>query len=309
MTDSNRIGRLTDKLTAEIEAASNDLLNKFPLDKYIAYLNRYPKIADYKHVSKEVAEYCNGILKVGDERTLENYHKLLLVTLVIRAADSLGDKKYPGNINEHFKSHFASILKRIEADNLPPGTYRHETNTFCMDVAICTFRMVPIGMARKMYMNRFPVRYSFNHGWRQFFKVLRLIVFDFKGIQPLYFPHIDSRDEEGMAEFGPEGLARSNINIAEMLKINKNVKGVWGKSWYYDPKVLEISPRLKYFTDLHIETFKGTLVYCEPGEGVTKHAIATSPTRRKLYEEGKYIPTNYLWAAGRKNIIEWASKQ
>lgn len=308
MLDMKRLKSLQSKLTYEIESGSKGLLARFPLDQYIGYLNKYPKVADYKHVSKSVKLLCDRIIKTGDERTLELYHKLLLVTLIIRAERELKGKDLPEEIKGHYESHFESIIDRIESDDLPLGTYQHSLNTFCMDLSICVFRMIPIGGGRKMYLARFPIRVLYNHGWRQFIKGLYLVVFKLKGIQPLYMAHLDTRDEKGMAGFTPEGQVDCYRNKVALFKRNKEVKGFWGETWFYDPRVKEISPRLGYVLDFNLDTLKGAHFYGGTGEGVTKHAIATSSTRKKLYEEGKYIPTNYIMVHTRKRLIEWASQ-
>jgi hypothetical protein len=43
-------------------------------------------------------------------------------------------------------------------------------------------------------------------------------------------------------------------------------------------------------------------------EGARTSALATSPTRRKLYEEQKYVPTDFMAVWDRSSLLRWASK-
>src|SRR5215831_10073232 len=58
-----------------------------------------------------------------------------------------------------------------------------------------------------------------------------------------YNTHLDPRD---MSEFNPTGWIASFCRVAEMLELNPAVCGAAGASWFYDPKVSEISPELAY---------------------------------------------------------------
>jgi len=94
--------------------------------------------------------------------------------------------------------------------------------------------------------------------------------------------------------------------MAGMLELNPDVKGVAGVSWFYDPQVALISPHLAYLlTPTHYGAFLARM-------GSDRHhienAIVRSSVRRRLYEEGRYLPTCYLLAWPRRALIAWAHR-
>ena len=92
-----------------------------------------------------------------------------------------------------------------------------------------------------------------------------------------------------------------------MLALNPDVGGVTGVGWIYDPKVSEISPRLGYVQQT--QAWHGAFL---ANMGTSSHHVANavfkSPTRRKLCDEGKYIPTCYLIAWPRRALIKWSAR-
>ena len=48
------------------------------------------------------------------------------------------------------------------------------------------------------------------------------------------------------------------------------------------------------------------MLYVSTGGDHIDNATSTSPSRRKLYEEGKYMPKSYMLAWGKRAQIDWA---
>jgi len=117
-----------------------------------------------------------------------------------------------------------------------------------------------------------------------------------------YNTHLDPRE---MSAFNPTGWTASFCRIADMLEINRKVCGAAGVSWYYDPKVGEISPALAYLRSNQVDNGAFSL-RLGPGPEHTKNAIYGSRIRQQLYEEGKYLPTAFLIAWPRITLIPWA---
>lgn len=122
------------------------------------------------------------------------------------------------------------------------------------------------------------------------------------GRKPYYQIHTHTPT---LHHFSAEGWATSYHQVAEMLKENLNIRGVVRGSWFFDPKIKKISPRLSYLQDLPLQN--GAQTFCS-GEDYSGSAIATSKTRLKLYNEGKYTPMNYLLVWPRDAIIAWSEK-
>lgn len=117
-----------------------------------------------------------------------------------------------------------------------------------------------------------------------------------------YDIHTDGRHT---ARFTPEGWERTYLCLADLMETDVDVPGFFGTSWFYDPTVAEISPRLAYLqtTPLSGGAF---LVWNGPGDIHTQRATKTSKTRRKLFEDGKYTPTCYTLVWPRAALLRWA---
>jgi hypothetical protein len=130
------------------------------------------------------------------------------------------------------------------------------------------------------------LRYATSFGWRRW-----------------YGNHIDLR---AMKEFTPEGWSASFARIAEALTLNPEVRGVAGVSWFYDPQVGRISPHLAY---MQTPTRHGAfLVKMQTPPHDVDNALVRSSTRKKLYAEGKYVPTCYMLAWPRRPLLAWAER-
>ena len=81
---------------------------------------------------------------------------------------------------------------------------------------------------------------------------------------------------------------------------NEDHKGFCGASWFYDPQLENISPRLVY---LAADPIAGGAERFHLGEDHTGSALSKSNTRVKFYDQGKYLPQSYLLVWYRKSMI------
>ena len=300
------ISNIDTRLTSELLRDNPDLLVRFPIEKYLNYLDCYPEIGSYLYLSRDVSIYCKAIVEYSDERTLETYHKLVLVTLISRARRQLASKVLPDEIKELYESNFRRIIREIETDMNPSGFYRYPEDKFFKELGVCNLRMIPTG-ARKIHFGGLARRFLFKKGPKQFFQGIIFILFKLKGTKPLYEMHTDSHDPDLMADFNYEGFTRAYLRIAQFLKLNEKVRGVFAASWFYDPQLAVISPRLAFLREI-ITNNGGRCFYCGTDDHATKDAILKSPTRNKLYMEGKYRPAKYMVVWPRRKMLLWADK-
>lgn len=124
----------------------------------------------------------------------------------------------------------------------------------------------------------------------------------FNARRPWLQNHTESR---WLDDFNPQGWDRMWRTAAALLKTRPRLAGAMGASWFYDPQLETVSPRLNY---LRADPVAGGawLVHQGPGEGHTERATATSPTRRAMVEAGDYVPTSWLLAWPRGKLIRWA---
>lgn len=103
-----------------------------------------------------------------------------------------------------------------------------------------------------------------------------------------------------LRRFNSEGWNRTYDLVAELLVANEDHKGFCGASWFYDPQLENISPRLVY---LAADPIAGGAERFHLGEDHTGSALSKSNTRVKFYDQGKYLPQSYLLVWYRKSMI------
>ncbi|MBB5659845.1 hypothetical protein [Brevundimonas halotolerans] len=114
--------------------------------------------------------------------------------------------------------------------------------------------------------------------------------------------HTESRE---LSDFNEAGWDRAWATAAEILKTRPEMAGMLGSSWFYDPPLEQISPRLAY---LRLNPLKhgAFMVHQGPGEIHTERAATSSPTRKALIEEGQYSARSWIVAWPRAALIRWA---
>lgn len=106
--------------------------------------------------------------------------------------------------------------------------------------------------------------------------------------------------------FNEEGWNECYLCCAELYPLHPDVLGMYGGSWFYDPALDTISPRLSYLRAIPMAG-GAELFFVEEGGSARNNSLSTSPTRRKLYEEGKYSPKSYMLVWGRSRQMAWAA--
>lgn len=107
--------------------------------------------------------------------------------------------------------------------------------------------------------------------------------------------------------FNEEGWNECYLCCSELYEFHPEVLGMYGSSWFYDPVLDTISPRLSYLRRTPM-TGGAELFFIEEGGSAKNNSLSTSPTRRQLYDEGRYSPKSYMLAWGKANQRAWAKK-
>lgn len=117
--------------------------------------------------------------------------------------------------------------------------------------------------------------------------------------------HTESRHLE---DFNEEGWNRAWATAAAICERKPELAGMIGSSWFYDPPLTEISPRLAH---LRLNPLKGGafMVHQGPGEIHTQRAGTASPTRKALIDSGDYTARSWLMAWPRDSLIVWARER
>ena len=108
-----------------------------------------------------------------------------------------------------------------------------------------------------------------------------------------------------LAEFNESGWDQCYERLASMLEGMPRHAGVLATSWFYDPQLDEISPRLAYLRRVPMSAGAISVAHGTTAFDV-QSATATSASRRKLFEQGRYRPVSHSIIWPRDAIIAWA---
>lgn len=305
---ANGASGLLRELTALLKHRSPHLLETWPLDHYIACLNKYPEVAGLRFVSSDVQKICKSVGDIVGDAGLELYHRALLLSLMLEALSRLPSGDLPEDIKSRFVDDFGRIAQDIEVTIDQPNSYVYSCSSFCKDLAICSLRLIPVGYV-KVHANRLPRLMFLTGGLGGTIRAARFALIQQRGLGPFYEAHMHSKDRRAMRDFSPRGWIQTYLRIAELLRRNPHIKGMFGMSWLNDPAVFEISPHLAYLTT--VMTDNGGRLFClgSCDERGVRDATINSGTRRRLYEEGKYVPMNYMVVWARDKLIAWADSK
>lgn len=123
------------------------------------------------------------------------------------------------------------------------------------------------------------------------------------GFRPYFQGHIHKFSLDTVNERGRDDFYRCCV---ELYALHPQVLGMFCSSWYYDPTLDVISPRLSYLRTTPVAG-GALLVHVETGGEAIANATSKSLTRRRLYEAGEYTPKTYMFVWGRRDMETWAS--
>lgn len=125
-----------------------------------------------------------------------------------------------------------------------------------------------------------------------------------KGTRPVFRLHVHLSEAPRLSK---ATWRQTCEYIVEMLKINPGVKGVVGASWFYDPELPGVSPRLAFINDQL--RAGGARWFFSHVEGGDSGAFARSESRKAAFETGRYIPRCYAVFWPRRDALAWLGRE
>jgi len=276
---------------------------RLPLEGYIESLDKSDPYANYWRTTPQIDAWCRNIIEEGGCDALEDYHRLVLLRLIKDFDLRARGKRYPESALLLFAEHFRGILKQIEIKSKP--YYLWSNDSFCKDLAICRQRMIPCGAQLLDAISGIPRRWLIQSGTKQALTLIWLVAGKLGSFRTLYEVHWDRRL---VREFNPAGWERTFVRIAEVLKLNPQFRGIFGSSWWFDPQISRISPRLSFLRTLP-EAHGAKFFFVGEDQQTTGEALLNSPERQKLHAAGSYRPKKYAVVWARQDLISWAESR
>lgn len=283
-----------EKLIAQLKIKTGDIYSTSigPLLAEI-FTEKFNQIKPYK--PPLIADVFQNIRKANTQNDFENVRKRLILDCIKNYCTDYTSEKYPDSIQIEYQRNVTRIYETCESDI---GWRDGSDDIYWKDLAIIRLHIFPAGSGIVEAYSGFGTRQGLSHNLAQSLSFLKMILLN--GKKPYYQTHIH---HPLLKEFNELGRIKMYLLIAEMLIQNPNIKGVHGGSWFYDPKLEMISPRLNYLRELPVNN--GAYLFCV-GEDLSKSAFSKSETRKKLFKEGRYTPMVYMLVWPRDALIKWA---
>lgn len=224
-------------------------------------------------------------LKVGPD-----YERRMLEMI-----DAFDWRPFTDTVKTLYGRSFARIRSNLDSDR-----YKLGSDALQKDYALCAGQLFPAG--RGQVVDRecgFARSLVFKGGVRQAISVMAVLG-KTGGHDNYYQYHIHLEELE---DFNPEGFQRFYRTVAGMLRIHPDVKGLYGGTWFFDPALKEVSPHLAHIREL--PEANGARFFFQD-VSIDTGALEKSSTRRRLYEQGKYLPKRYAMVWPRQDLINWA---
>lgn len=229
----------------------------------------------------------------------------LLLDLLDRASE-LEFAPYRLRLPDSIRSPLAieQARMRVEwADGDAPASLSDDL--YVKDLGVVTFRLLP-GGAQLVDVNWGIPRSAVTRARSiaDGFSAARYVLQRCGGFRPAVEIHTSSKT---LHEFTEEGWRRCYLRIADLMELNPAIRAMYGLSWFYDPELARVSPRLAYLQD-EPQAFGARLLFWGHDEKSVANALATSPTRRRMFEAGEYRPAGYMLVWSREDMLEYRRK-
>ena len=211
------------------------------LDKILPRIDRWSNVADFWAPIREV----ETIFLRWTANFPKHYQLVLRRSLMAKLALNLPTvvekMNLPRSISVLYRDAFERVANHLKNNRDDP--YNLTDDFFLKDIRFVLGLSIPCGAQVVDMISKVPLHSVILSFFRS--KNLSAIVryARVKGYGPWFRIHTESRY---LSDFDEQGWDNCYLRIAELLEHQKDVRGMVGTSWFYDPQLLEISPHLAY---------------------------------------------------------------
>ncbi len=281
----------------ELRTNNSHILSKFDPDKCIELFDQVPSDRRYTFVPDGVNEIWASIAAEFGDSGFDAFQRMTMLRLMENFDARAQGKQYSDSILECFGRSYERIARSIA--DVGFRLYCTKNDILLKDLSLCRQSMFPAGMRIIEPDSGFHRSLMFRGGLSQALRFAKLLVMT-GGNNHWYQCHTHLSELE---EFNAPGWERCGLRLAQMLQLHPEIRGVWMGSWFNDPEIANISPRLTYLRKMPEEN--GAVVFFNE-ISINGGALQKSKARKNLYNEGKYLPKSYIVIWPRQPLLRWA---
>ena len=258
---------------------------------FAAFEAPWSRAAVYRYT--EVPEAAEAIVQQLPEALSAPYLCALMLWHIGRFETAFAASGLHPEFALHYADAFHRILDQIEAD---PGFASLASDSFLKDLWLARIVMVP-AFAQIWWPRSGLAGRDVAGGGA---KALAYVLFACRGRRPFLEGH--THDPVAKAYWNEAGWQEALRLAALALPAFPAARGVFGTAWFYDPAILEVSPRIAFAQTLQLG--RGALrIRIGSNAAAIANATATSASRRNLYREGRYLPADHAIIWSRKALL------
>ncbi|SNY51624.1 hypothetical protein SAMN06297280_1918 [Arsukibacterium tuosuense] len=211
----------------------------------------------------------------------------------------------PLNMTSEISNNYQRSLQRIfqlwanASETQLPAT----DDRFLKDIGLLTGALLPCAERVVEPCSAIQRSLLYSNGIVQAAGFIRALI-DARGNKPVCRLHIHLSE---INQLTAAGWHQTCLQLAELLLLNPQLKGVVGACWFYDPALPDISPHLAFISEL-LREMQASWFYSHK-EGGKSGAFSRSATRKQAFITGQYQPKNYVIFIPRSRLLAWYKRQ
>ena len=270
------------------------------IEDYIFLLDHLPSsVIKYHHLSDAQIAFNKQYLNAFGNAALNDFHKLIMLELMLRFPHRVVAHRLPESIYVLFAIEFERILVLIESGS--NFIFDWPNDLFAKDMGICSLRLIPTGV-RLLEVTGFSRKPLLNN-WIRLIPNLYFLFFCVRAAKPLYEMHVHMSN---LGDFNPAGWQQCLVRIGQLLRLNPEIKGLHGTSWFYDPALKGISSHLAYLREIPCN--HGAKVFFVQNDSANSEAFTKSKSRHVRFVNKEYTPKLFLLIWPRKELINFSDQ-
>lgn len=287
-------------LVATLEGQAQGLDISDSIVRFVASFDVLPPYAGYKHMPSATRLLDGAVRQRLGAAAAQEFLYACMLRALLNSLSSTTFARLPPRIKAHQLKQFHRIVGQSTAITAACAL---DSDVFHKDMGLALMRLYAAAAQLVDYRAGIGRALLVKDGLVGLPRRLALFA-RIGGFKPFFEIHTHLSYLE---EFNEEGWNECYRCCADLYSLHPKVLGMYGGSWFYDPALAEISPRLGYLREVP-RNAGAYLLFDSISEQSTQDATSTSPTRGKLYADGTYQPKSYALVWPRDAQIRWAQQ-
>jgi hypothetical protein len=313
-------------------------LASFPLDDYLAAAGRLDPLTYAAEIPAAQRATLRRVRTRWGHAAAHAYNRLALLRLTQARLASEAFHRLPPTVRERSLAWFERMAQELEADSGPWEAIEDDTSAswnLRFDFAVAAGRMLPVGGAWVVESRRMPLGRLFGRPTgnrddhpaaarqvRRLFRRAAALARPVPGAQgalerlldrarerlgqnaTLLVIHTAGKYRRGFTE---AQQSAAFLNVADLLRSRPDHLGLYRRSWFLDPQVARIEPRLAFLVAEPLEHGARYGRWGPIDADDRREILAYSPARRAAFQAGTYRPEVWAYLWRREDLLRWAA--